>query len=170
MLLSQTDTSFISLSSSASFLSYSAWFCYSFSYSAITVSNSSVPFCVSPPRPPSPPWEVTGCGSACHSSSCCAGFVFELLSGCSLWWTGSAWLALLRVDCPWLCLCRRCRGASITLSVSTSAIAAGAIVQRLILESASIFGHSCSQLFDINREFFFFKCCQHFKEVSLHSV
>lgn len=98
------------------------WFRFPLSYSAITLSNSSVPLCFLPLM------RSEGCGSACPRFSCCAGCVFELLSGCGLWWTGSAWLALLHVDCLWLCLCWRCRGASITFSVFTSAVASRTIL------------------------------------------
>lgn len=60
-----------------------------FSYSAITVSNSSVPLYFLHFM------RCEGSGSACPWFSCCAGCVFELLSGWVLWWTGSAWLCFM---------------------------------------------------------------------------
>lgn len=47
--------------------------------------------------------------------------------------------ALFHVDCPWPCLCWRCRGASIKLSVSTSADEADFRTRMFTLSLACLF-------------------------------
>lgn len=168
MLLSQTDTSFISLSSSASFLSYSAWFCYSFSYSAITVSNSSVPFCVSPPPVP-----------AMRSDRVwfCMSLVLLLCWVC-------VWAVVrLQFMVDRVCMARfASRGLSLTVSLPEvswgqyhplcfhfSNCCRGYRTKADIRKCINIWSLMQSTFWH-KQGIFFFKCCQHFKEVSLHSV
>lgn len=111
------------------------WFCFLLPYSAITVSNSSVPLCFLPLM------RSEGNFPACLWFSCCAGCVFELLSGCRFL-MDRVCMAHCASRGPWLCLCRRCRGASITLCFHLSSCCRNHFIMLISESVQSTSGHS----------------------------
>lgn len=121
MLLSYTNTSpsLCYVLYTLSFLLSLQWFCYPLPLLLCHYCQqficASLFFSLS--------WEVMGCGSACPRFSAALGvclFCYQAAVYDGLGLHGSLCFASTVL---WLCLCWRCRGASIKLSVYTSAVA-----------------------------------------------